>query len=128
MGRDPLFPGHENDWTGHLLCHYGSISEELSNEHPSRSYMSRETDVETLNLALNQNFECLRRLTQMNGDTEPISIDKEESKRDSDTLYRSERSPLVLSHIWGPRKFVTSGCLAAIIYTDDQLRGTNFRA
>jgi len=42
--------------------------------------MSRETDVDTLNLALNQNFESLRRLTQMNGDTEPISIDKEESK------------------------------------------------
>jgi hypothetical protein len=101
----------------------------LSNEHTSRSYISRETDVETLNLALNQNFQCLRRLTQMNGgDTEPISIDKGESKRDSDTLYRSERSPLVLSHIWGPRKFVTSGCLAAIIYTDDQLRGINFRA
>ena len=128
MGNDPLFLGLENDWTGHSLCHYGTISEELSNEHPSRSYMSRETDVETLNLALNQNFESLRRLTQMNGDTEPISIGKEESKRDSDTLYRSERSLLVLSHIWGPRKFVTSGCLAAIIYTDNQLRGINFRA
>lgn len=127
MGTDPIFPGLDNDQTEHLSCHYAQTSEGLSNKPPRKSYLNRD-QVETLNMALKENFDNLKRLSQMSGDNQAISIDKEESIRDSDALYRAERSLLVLSHIWGPRKFVTSGCLAAIIYSDNQLRGISFRA
>jgi hypothetical protein len=128
MGKSPFFPNFEIDRTGYLSVHYDPIADKLSNEHPSRSYEISAADAATLNLTLKQNFESLKQLAQVNGETKSISIDEEGSRRDSDTLYRTERSLLVLSHIWGPRKFVTSGCLAAIIYADNQLRGINFKA
>jgi hypothetical protein len=128
MGTNPVFPGHElelgtRDQAEHLSTPHAAIPQELS------VTMNRDTKVETLNMALKENFDNLKRLTQINGDKrEPISIDKEESRRDSDTLYRTERSLLALSNIWGPHKFVTSGSLAAIIFIDNQIRGINFRA
>jgi hypothetical protein len=85
--------------------------------------------VETLNRELKENFNNLKLLAKINADNKDFSsLNKEERTRDSDTLYLTERSLLTLSNVWGPRKFVTSGCLAAIIFIDNQLRGINFRA
>jgi hypothetical protein len=127
MGTNPVFsglePDPEYDKAGHL-----STADEAISQKPLVP-MNRDTKVETLNMVLKESFDNLKLLTQINGTKrEPISIDKEESRRDSDSLYRTERSLLTLSNIWGPRKFVTSGSLAAIIYTDNQIRGINFRA
>ena len=127
MGTNPVFsglePDPEYDQAGHL-----STADEAISQKPLVP-MNRDTKVETLNMVLKESFDNLKLLTQINGTKrEPISIDKEESRRDSDSLYRTERSLLTLSNIWGPRKFVTSGSLAAIIYTDNQIRGINFRA
>jgi hypothetical protein len=114
MGTNPVFPclelelGPGDDQAGHLSIPHAAIPLELS------VTMNRDTKVEILNMVLKENFSNLKRLTQINGDKrEPISI---------------ERSLLALSNIWGPRKFVTSGSLAAIIFIDNQIRGINFRA
>jgi hypothetical protein len=127
MGTNPVFsglePDPEYDQAGHL-----STADDAISQKPLVP-MNRDTKVETLNIVLKESFDNLKMLTQINGSKrEPISIDKEESRRDSDSLYRTERSLLTLSNIWGPRKFVTSGSLAAMIYTDNQIRGINFRA
>jgi hypothetical protein len=85
--------------------------------------------VETLNKELKENFNNLKRLAEKNTNNKDFSsLSKEERSRDSDILYVTERSLLNISNIWGPRKFVTSGCLAALIFTDNQLRGINFKA
>ncbi|KAE9379202.1 hypothetical protein N431DRAFT_153678 [Stipitochalara longipes BDJ] len=123
MGTNPVFPDLEKEQTGYLSTLCASTLEETPRT------MNRETRVETLNSTLKENFDNLKRLSHGTADTkEPISIDEKDGIRDSDTLYRTERSLLILSNIWGPRKFVTSGCLAAIIYIDNQLRGINFIA
>ncbi len=127
MGTNPVFsglePDPEDDQAGHLSTAHDAISQK------PLVTMDRDTKVETLNMVLKESFENLKLLTQRNGSKrEPIRIDKEDSRRDSDSLYRTEESLLTLSNIWGPRKFVTSGALAAIIYTDNQIRGINFRA
>ena len=88
--------------------------------------MNKDTPVETLNITLKENFDSLKRISQST--PKESSLNEEDGIRDSDTLYRTESRLLVLSNIWGPRKFVTSGCLAAIIYADNQLRGINFIA
>jgi hypothetical protein len=54
--------------------------------------------------------------------------DKKRQIHDSDKLFFTERSLLNLSNCWGPSKFATSGCLAAIIFIDNYLRGIVFHA
>jgi hypothetical protein len=127
MGTNPVFsglePDSEYDQAGHLSTAPGAISQK------PLVTMNRDTKVETMNMVLKESFDNLKLLTQMNKSKRaPNSTDKEESRRGSNSLYRTERSLLTLSNIWGPRKFVTSGSLAAIIYADNQIRGINFRA
>jgi len=123
MGTNPVFPDLENVQAGNLSTSgAGTLAE------TPRRMMNKETRVETLNMALKENFDSLKRITQRIADTNTPSLDEKADIRDSDTLYQTERSLLVLSNIWGPRKFVTSGCLAAIIYVDNQLRGISFIA
>jgi hypothetical protein len=127
MGTNPVFPNRESDLghgqPGHLSMPYAATSEGQPRT------LNMETDIATLNSILKENFDNLKTLAQLNGQRrETISIDEEDSNKDSDTLYRTERSLLTLANIWGPRKFVTSGCLAAIIFIDNILRGISFRA
>lgn len=46
----------------------------------------------------------------------------------SDEVYDIERSLLMLSNLHGPRNFVASCCIAAIIFIDNQLRSIAFIA
>lgn len=127
MGTKPVFSGLEGGPEYDQARQLSTTGNPIS--HKPLVRMDRDTKVETLNIVLKESFANLKLLTQINGGKrEPISIDKEESRRDSDSLYRTEKSLLTLSKIWGPSKFVTSGALAAIIYTDNQIRGINFRA
>jgi hypothetical protein len=122
MGTNPVFPNLEMSVAGHL----STPSTSPLKENPRT--MNKETRVETLNMTLKENFDNLKRISQKTADREKPSIDEKDGIRDSDTLYRTERCLLALSNIWGPRKFVTSACLAAIIYVDNQLRGISFIA
>jgi len=133
MGTNPLFPCLESDQSDPSPPPQAEISEEkatTSNEHLSKSSSTRRaSNVEALNMELKENFNNLKRLALINAEKkEPSGITKEERRMNSDTLYLIEKSLLTLSNTWGPRKFVTSGCLAAIIFIDNQLRGINFRA
>lgn len=126
MGTNPGFLGLEtnlgDDQPGHL-----SNPHAVASGQPAT--LNKETSVNTLNVVLKESFDNLKSLAEIKGKKRnPTSIDKEDSKTDSDILFRTERSLLILSNIWGPRKFVTAGCLAAIIFIDNQLRGISFRA
>ena len=130
MGTAPVFPFFDN--RSNCSPGLGATTSErarASSMHLSGPAISTATNVETLNKELKTNFNNLKRLGEMNAhNKESSNLTKEDRIRDSDTLYLTERSLLTLSNIWGPRKFVTSACLTAIIYIDNQLRGVGFRA
>jgi hypothetical protein len=132
MGTNPVFPCPEIDQSDPSSPPQPSISEEPATNSSgdlNKTSTRRASSVEALNMELKENFNNLKRLALINAEKkEPSGIAKEEGKRNGDTLYQTERSLLTLSNTWGPGKFVTSGCLAAIIFIDNQLRGINFRA
>ncbi len=86
-------------------------------------------DPDALRKELRDHFTNLRQIIKM--DKEGDSIHQSRKIRqiqNSDRLYFTERSLQRLSNRWGPRKFVSSGCLAAIIFLDNYLRGIQFNA
>lgn len=81
-------------------------------------------DVDQLSQELKENFTNLKYLAKLNKEDDGYHRgEKIQQIRDSDMLYFTERSLQRLSNIWGPQKFVTSGCMAAIIFLDNYLRG-----
>jgi hypothetical protein len=82
-----------------------------------------------LNKALIDKFIDLRYLAGINSlPGRRQSISRDEQIWRSDEVYFIERSLLTLSNLSGPRDFVTSCCVAAIIFIDNQLRGIAFIA
>jgi len=82
-----------------------------------------------LSLELKENFTSLKYLANMsNNDKSHCRDTKLQQIEASDKLYFTERSLQRLSNLWGPRKFVTSGCIAAIIFLDNLLRGIQLTA
>lgn len=56
------------------------------------------------------------------------TVERDEQIMRSDEVYTIERSLLTLSNLCGPRNFVTSCCIAAIIFIDNRLRNIAFIA
>ncbi|KAK0124360.1 hypothetical protein ONS95_009328 [Cadophora gregata] len=83
-------------------------------------------DSGAVGLELRDNFTRLKQLAIMDADTGPRG--NEEKIRHSDKLYMTERNLLILANTCGPGKFATAGCLAAIIFLDNHLRGIGFNA
>jgi hypothetical protein len=54
--------------------------------------------------------------------------ERDEQIMRSDEVYSTERSLLTLSNLCGPRNFVTSCCIAALIFIDNHLRNIEFIA
>ena len=86
-------------------------------------------ELQVLNKDLVGRFIDLRYLTGINSlPGRRQSISRDEQIWRSDEVYFTERSLLTLSNLSGPRNFVTSCCVAAIIFIDNQLRGIAFIA
>lgn len=67
-------------------------------------------NLEALSMELKDSFTTLKYFAEI--DTSAgvyIRKGKDEKIQDSDKLYATERSLLVLANIWGPKKFATSG-------------------
>lgn len=86
-------------------------------------------ELQVLNKDLIDKFIDLRYLAGINSlPGRRQSISKEEQIWKSDELYFTERSLLTLSNLSGPRNFVASCCIAALIFIDNHLRGIAFCA
>jgi len=92
--------------------------------NPKSNSASGDWDLETLTSKFSENLTTLKYLARVNeNDNGCSSGGKAHHIKDSDKLYFTERSLQQLSNLWGPRKFATSGCIAAIIFLDNSLRG-----
>lgn len=96
-----------------------SIDQDLSGEFADRSL-----ELNNLSQELKENFTKLKYLAKLNTEDDGHHRgEKIQQIRDSDMLYFTERNLQRLSNLWGPQKFVTSGCMAALIFLDNYLRG-----
>lgn len=84
--------------------------------------------LQSMTRELKDNFTILKQFSELSPVTQANKEDKKRQILESDKLYFTERSLLNLTHCWGPSKFATSGCLAAIIFIDNYLRGIVFHA
>jgi hypothetical protein len=86
-------------------------------------------ELQVLNKDLMDRFIDLRYLAGINSlPGRRQSILRDEQIWRSDEVYFTERSLLTLSNLSGSRNFVTSCCVAAIIFIDNHLRGIAFIA
>jgi hypothetical protein len=86
-------------------------------------------ELQLLNKDLIDKFTDLRYLAGINSSFDRRqTIERDEQIMRSDEVYYTERSMLVLSNLCGPRDFVTSCCVATIIFIDNHLRNIALNA
>lgn len=124
LGTDAIFPlldSHDIALTGE--------QPRLVNHAVNHDPLEVKTNSRTLRTELQQTFSALKCLADINrkegGATRSTKI---RQIQDSDELHFVERSLQRLSNLCGPHKFLTSGCIAAIIFLDNQLRGIQLNA
>lgn len=126
LGTDPSFPV-PHDFEPNNISPPSTMSQarqkssSMENTSPA---MKTVKDTETLNRELRDNFTALKHLAKINHRRDRHALSDEQKRemiRDSDRLFLVERNLLTLSNIY-PGKFITSGCLAAIIFLDNSLR------
>lgn len=131
LGSDPIFNVDVNGNPKTTPPYPGELKEEgyLTSVASLQSVAPGVRDMEDLCLELKDNFTHLKHFAGLDADDiGHAKRSKEDKIGNSDKLYLTERSLLVLSNIWGPGKFATSGCIAATIFLDNYLRGVDFNA
>lgn len=87
------------------------------------------TELQLLHKDLIDKFIDLRYLAGINSlPDRRQTVEREEQIIRSDQVYSTERNLLILSNLCGPRNFITSCCIAAIIFIDNHFRGIDFIA
>lgn len=132
LGTNPAFP-IPRDFESYNISELSAVFHNL--DLPARMECTSPSkisvkDTQTLNRELQENFTVLKHLSRINHRKDGLSITNDqriEMIRDSDRLLLVERNLLTLSNI-SPGKFITSACISAIIFLDNNLRDVSFQA
>ncbi|KUJ20986.1 uncharacterized protein LY89DRAFT_715284 [Mollisia scopiformis] len=132
LGTNPVFPILESDRCARAISWFDTATE-AKDQWPSAVIFGdsvlAEGDLQRMTRELKDDFTALKYFSDLGHiDRTNNEEGKMQQIYDSDKLYFTERSLLTLSNSWGPSKFATSGCLAAIIFLDNYFRGVAFHA